>query len=172
MRKYIFAMVAIVIGFGTLLVAPARGEIDPFRCAAKQMRCESQRFDCLARCDRRASARMSHSAEAGPAEPPSCEQSCEDRYHGKMDRLAANPPCDEPPSRSACEARLLRTAAANELCWSRCARRAASLDGFDGSACDESCTTRCETDADAIMAEPVCQDGRVGTEPICRSVAP
>lgn len=144
----------------------AQGRTDPMRCEARRMRCDSQKFECLVRCDK-----TTGSSGAATAAQSKCEQSCDKRAKKVMDRIEQNPPCVAVPGGGGvpgtCEARLLRVGAANLVCASRCTDQAQGNAAFDLDACRATCEDRCNTSSGDILASPICSKGRIGTDPVC-----
>jgi hypothetical protein len=137
---------------------------DAMRCQARELRCDSEYYQCLSRCDRRdarvAALERPAAAEAGT----DCEARCEQRHDAAMLRITTNPPCllvKTPPDPISCEARLLRIQANRLVCESRCAS------GADPEACLARCTSRCDTAYDEAMMQGNCSAGRVGESPVC-----
>jgi hypothetical protein len=148
----------------------ADGGTDPMRCEARRLRCDSRRFECLVRCDHRASRQSAHSMDAATSPQTDCASTCEQRAKQAMDRIDNNPPCTvDPviPEPRTCEARLLRVSAANFVCNARCTSRAQGNDAFDATTCFQTCQTSCTTVLGDTLASPICADGRIGTDPIC-----
>ena len=144
---------------------------DAMRCQAQTLRCESEYFHCLSRCDRRdarVAARVVTQARPAVVTTDDCEARCEQRYTGAMQRITSTPPCQPvvaTPDPSSCEARLLRINASHLVCESRCAHGAGKR--FDAEACLARCDTRCGTAYDDAMAQGNCSAGRVGESPVC-----
>jgi hypothetical protein len=140
----------------------AAGTVDPLRCEAKQLRCDSDLYQCLARCDRVAARRDARSTDSDAGNDDRCGTACYDRRQAAEDRMQAKPPCaavSVEPDPGHCEAMLLRKDAAFMLCQSRCGRRAEQHSGFDWSACEDACTMRHDEDRQQILSSPVCAAG-------------
>ena len=152
------------IGGGTALAESD----DAMRCQARTLRCDSEYFQCLSRCDRRDARAAALSRPAGKVADDDCEDRCERKHATTMVRISSTPPCltvDATPDPSSCEARLLRIQANHLVCQIRCAHGAGKR--FDPIACLDRCDTRCGTAYDQAMAEGHCSAGRVGESPVC-----
>ena len=157
----------------TLLTALGGGaalaqDDDAMRCQAKTLRCESEYFQCLSRCDKRDARRAAQARPAAATANDDCEARCDQRHANSMQRINGTPPClvvETPPDPSSCEARLLRIQANHLVCESRCANGAGKR--FDLTACLARCDTRCGTAYDEAMAQGNCSAGRVGESPVC-----
>ena len=144
------------------LVAGAQAKTDHLRCEARTLRCESNFYDCLARCDRQMDAQPDKTTDAVQARHGRCESSCEERHGKRMTDIKAKPPCKDievTPNPRECEAHYLRVEASYMVCQSRCESRA------NPDKCQSVCTTRYETAVDELKVEPVCKNGRVKPTP-------
>jgi hypothetical protein len=136
-------------------------------CQARTLRCESEYFQCLSRCDRR-DARSAVQGRPVAVTNDDCEARCEQRHANAEQRIATTPPCqtvEANPDPASCEARLLRIHANRLVCEGRCAHGAGKR--FDPAACLARCDTRCGTAYDQAMAQGNCSAGRVGESPVC-----
>ena len=144
---------------------------DAMRCQAQTLRCESDYFRCLSRCDRRdarVAARVPAQARPVTTTNNDCEARCEQHNARSMQRINSTPPCQPlvvTPDPSSCEARLLRINANRLVCETRCAHGAGKR--FDINACLARCDTRCGTAYDEAMAQGSCSAGRIGESPVC-----
>jgi hypothetical protein len=141
---------------------------DAMRCQARELRCDSEYFQCLSRCDRRDARVAAQARPATAAASTDCEARCEQRHGAAMLRIFSTPPClpvGAQPDPSSCEARLLRIQANRLVCESRCANGAGKR--FDFEACCARCTDRCDTAYDEAMTQGNCSAGRVGESPVC-----
>lgn len=141
---------------------------DAMRCQAKELRCESEYFQCLSRCDRRNARVADQARPATAAADGDCEARCEQKHATAEVRIQSTPPCaavQSTPDPSSCEARLLRIHANRLICEIRCGGGAGKR--FDPAACLARCDTRCETAYDEAMAQGNCSAGRVGESPVC-----
>jgi hypothetical protein len=160
-------LMVLVAVLGTASAASAGG-VDPLRCEARKLRVESEFYQCVSRCDRRATRAASRLDGARPATADNdCETRCAARYDESMQRADGTSPCvlDGEPDAARCEARLLRVRASERICQSRCARRDRA--DADATACPAHCRTRCETTADDTLAQMVCAEGRMNASVIC-----
>jgi hypothetical protein len=157
----------------TLLAAMRSGVVlaqddDAMRCQAKTLRCDSEYFQCLSRCDRRDARAAGQSRPAAAKTDTDCEARCEQRRGAAMLRISSTPPCvtvGAQPDPQSCEARLLRIHANRLICESRCANGAGKR--FDPEACLARCDTRCGTAYDEAMTQGNCSAGRIGESPVC-----
>ena len=156
-----------LIGLVALITsaASAAPTPDPSRCQARELRCESDFYQCLARCDQRA-PRPAFPAGSRPVmSDPACEAGCAVRYDDGMARLAGSTACGavDAPDPARCEARLLRASALRLTCAARCAGRSVDV----APDCALRCETRCRATVDQTSAGALCAAGRLGTTPLC-----
>ena len=152
---------------GTTSAALANGA-DPLRCEARKLRCDSEYFQCVSRCDRRAARVAARPAGARPAATDTtCEEKCVVRHERTMLRIATTSPCAETdtPDPATCEARLLRLAANDRLCEARCGRRERRTG--EATECLARCQARCDGALDDVLAQIVCAEGRMSGEEVC-----
>ena len=157
-RKACITVVAIHLG----TAVAAHAQIDPMRCEAKSLRCASNYYECLARCDRQMAAQPSTAAAVATARHSRCENGCDERHTQKMATIKSTPPCKEvevTPNPRECEARFLRIEADYMVCQARCDNRSKPAD------CRDNCTTHYQTNVDELNSEPVCKNGRVTPAP-------
>lgn len=158
--------VLIVVAMLGLASAAQGGGADPLRCEARQLRAESQYFQCVSRCDRRAARRPPGARPA--ASGADCEDKCAARHDETMQRIALTAPCagaEGAPDPASCEARLLRIAANDRVCTSRCSRRERPSETV--ADCEARCTTRCATAVDETLARAICTGGRMSEDQVC-----
>jgi hypothetical protein len=166
------ATIAMLFATSAALATPLQAgaeEIDPLRCEARRLRCESELYQCVSRCERRGPRELAAPAGARPVlADDACEARCADRHGETMRRIAATPPCAPggTPDAGLCEARLLRLGAAGLVCRSRCGR-AREREGVAGDACLDRCATRCAVAVADTMAQTICGRGRIGDAPLC-----
>lgn len=137
-------------------------------CQARTLRCESEYFQCLSRCDRRDARAAAQARPAAVTANDDCEARCGQRHASAMARINSTPPCvsiEATPDPSSCEARLLRILASRLVCETRCAHGGGKR--FDATACLARCDTRCGTAYDEAMAQGACSAGRIGESPVC-----
>lgn len=139
-------------------VAGAQGTTNPMRCEAKNLRCESSFYDCLARCDLQMDAQPNKMGDVTGVGHGKCAAACEERRTKKLAAINAKPPCHEieiTPNAFQCEARYLRAQAKHMICQVSC----------QGRVYEENCVAACQVDYDTkldeLRAEPVCKNGRV-----------
>lgn len=152
-------------------IATAQTDGDSLRCEARKMRAESQYFNCLARCDRRADRNEARPVERRAESPlAECEATCAAHYDDDLARIGSKAPCTTAPSDIAdprdCEARLLRLSASSLRCQARCGRQR-GRESYDPAVCLAVCEDRCGTSYDELMADLTCADGRIGDGDIC-----
>ena len=158
-------MIIAVLGTASTAIA---GGVDPLRCEARKLRVEGDFYQCVSRCDRRATRGAARLNGARPAPADSdCETKCTTRYDDSMRRADDTSPCvlDGEPDPARCEARLLRVRAGERVCQSRCGRHEHT--DSDATNCLARCQTRCDSTADDTLAQMVCAEGRMNASVIC-----
>lgn len=164
MTKRIPQMLIALAVLSVAAAGRAASSPDPLRCQARELRCESELYQCLSRCDQRVPRQTFPAGSRPVSGDAACEESCADRYDTGMARIAASPACaaDDAADAALCESRLLRASAARLTCAARCAGRGAAE-----PACALRCDTRCRAAAAETSAAPVCAAGRLGASPLC-----
>jgi hypothetical protein len=165
-RNQTMLIVVAVLGVAS---AALGGGADPLRCEARKLRCDSEYFQCVSRCDRRAAREAARPPDARPAAVDAdCEDKCAARHDETMLRIALIAPCagaEGAPDPASCEARLLRVAANNRVCESRCSRR--DRPSENAADCLARCEARCATAAGETLAQAICADGRMSEDQVC-----
>jgi len=169
-RRVLIAAAAIIGCSSVTVSADTTSRVDPMRCEALKLKCDSRYHMCLSRCDSIADRRAIASPEVGEEVRATCSNGCEIRHRNAELRLEQRPVCNDPapaePNPQACASKLLWVKANYMRCMANCHARFDQRPEFDCDSRVSECYDVYHAETDAMNADPICGNGPAETVPM------